>query len=128
MSDHSEVVDTKRRGTFLNGFLWLVVVTSAYLFLSNLLAISKDFDTLQSYPSQVQFFAYASTILWGLRIVGGIAAILWKKWGIYLLALTFLPGIAFGTLVYPSVQDAVPSFLGLVLIAFLVRSKWSHFA
>lgn len=127
MSSDLEENSFPYHGGLLLLYLFGVGGFSGYLFWGNMSSLLNVDPSIYEYSMEVQVLAHMSTVIWLGRVIGVVAIILWKKRGVYLLGMLFVPGVVTGLTYYPSVADVVMGLSAITILVLLVRPKWKLF-
>jgi hypothetical protein len=113
--------DTKERGTWLS--LWLILIMLHGLVASGLIWYLRAQGN-ESSPT----WMLATLFALGLAdIVAAIAAWYWKKWGLWLYAISTAVGIAVGLVLTSSQLIVFHDIIPLVILGYLVKDKQKYF-
>ncbi len=122
MAKHkSDKPDSKERGGWLSA--WLILILLHGIFAAGLIWYLR---TQRDDPSP----AWILLILFILAvadIVSAIAAWNWKKWGLWLYAISTVAGIAIGLVLTASQLIVFHDIVPLVILGMLIRDKRAYF-
>ena len=114
----------KKRNGWLTTWLVLMLVSNLLVGIAYLFTMPAIKQALPRFPTWGIIVLDVGCIL---NIVFVIALFKWKKWGIYGLGVNsvvaFLVNISFGTAIF----NAFFGFLGLGILALLLRPVWNYF-
>jgi hypothetical protein len=111
----------KERGIWLS--IWLILIALHGILSSVLIWYLRD-QQGESSP------AWVLALLFLLAIADVVAAILvwfWKRWGLWLYAISVAAGIAIGLVLSRSQLIVFHDIIPLVILGFLVRDKQKYF-
>lgn len=112
----------KERGTWLS--LWLIVILLHGVLASGLIWYLRAQRNDPS-PSWVLIILFVLAIA---DIVAALAAWNWRKWGLWLYAISTVVGIVVGLVLTASQLIVFHDIVPLAILGYLVRDKWSDFA
>jgi hypothetical protein len=111
----------KERGTWLSLWLILIMVHGVFAaFLVWYLRVQQG----ESSPAWILAILFALAIG---RIVGAAAAWFWKKWGLWLYAISVAAGIVVGLVLTRTQLIVFHDVIPLVILGYLIRDKRSYF-
>lgn len=123
MTKHKEgPAAPKERGTWLS--LWLILVLLHGIFASGLIWYLR---TQRNDPSPSWILAILF-LLAVADIVAALAAWNWKKWGLWLYAVSTAADIVIGLVLTGSQLVVFHEIIPLAILGYLVRDKWADFA
>jgi hypothetical protein len=112
---------TKERGTWLS--LWLILMMLQGLIASGLIWYLR---AQGNEPSP--FWMLAILFVLGIAdIVAAVAAWFWKKWGLWLYALSTVVGIAVGLVLTRSQLIVLHDIIPLAILGWLIKDKRKWF-
>ena len=112
----------KDRGTWLS--LWLILIAIHGVFASALIWYLRNQDGLTS-----PWWVWVTLFLTALAdIVAVIGAWNWKRWGLWLYAISTALGIAAGLVLTASQFIVFHDIIPLVILGWLVKDKQSYFS
>lgn len=111
----------KERGTWLS--LWLIVILLHGILASGLIWYLRAQRNDPS-PSWVLIILFVLAIA---DIVAALAAWNWRKWGLWLYAISTVVGIVVGLVLTASQLIVFHDIVPLAILGYLVRDKWSDF-
>lgn len=111
----------KERGTWLS--LWLILILLHGILASGLIWYLRAQRNDPS-PSWVLIILFLLAIA---DIVAAIAAWNWKRWGLWLYAISTASGIVVGLVLTASQLIVFHDIIPLVILGYLVRDKRDHF-
>jgi hypothetical protein len=121
MAKHKENAAPKERGTWLS--LWLILILLHGLLASGLIWYLRSQRNDPS-PSWVLIILFLLALA---DIVAALAAWNWKKWGLWLYAISTAVGIVIGLILTASQLIVFHDIIPLVILGFLVRDKRDYF-
>lgn len=113
---------TRDRGTWLS--IWLILIMLHGILASVLIWYLRS-QRGDSSPSWILAILFVLAIA---DIVAAIAAWVWKKWGLWLYAISTVAGIVIGLVLTRSQLWVFHDIIPLVILGYLVRDKRSYFA
>jgi hypothetical protein len=122
MTKHrQDPVAPKERGTWLS--LWLILIMLHGIFASGLIWYLRSQRSDPS-PSWILAILFLLAIA---DIVAALAAWNWKKWGLWLYALSTAIGIVIGLVLTASQLIVFHDIIPLAILGYLVRDKRDQF-
>jgi hypothetical protein len=119
--DKAAKAPVKERGTWLP--IWLILIMLHGILASALIWYLRS-QRGDSSPSWILAILFALAIT---DIVAAIAAWYWKKWGLWLYAISTVAGVAIGLVLTRSQLWVFHDIIPLVILGYLVRDKRSDF-
>jgi hypothetical protein len=111
----------RERGTWLS--LWLILIMIQGFIASGLIWYLRA----QNNESSPVWMLAILFVLGIVDIVAAIAAWNWKKWGLWLYAVSTVAGIAVGLVLTRTQLIVFPDILPLVILGYLVKDKQQWF-
>jgi hypothetical protein len=119
--------DPRQRGGCLTAWLVLVILAGAFTATMNFFLS----DTSADWAGHVDFSDVWIFVAWGLiglsQLIGGVALMLWKRWGFWLISAGALGNLGIQLYLEYPVYFLLWVFIGPLLLFLLMRPQWDDF-